>query len=75
MTTFDALIVQAVLSFDEDGYEGVTLRLLPVLTSGSRPDNNFQPIWAEGGDYNRIMKLIQDDSEIEISEEMWFEAE
>lgn len=28
MTTFDALIVQAVLAFDEDGYEGVTLRLL-----------------------------------------------
>lgn len=74
MTTFDALVVRATLSFGENGYEGVTLRLLPVLTSGDRPKNDFRPVWAEGEDFERILQLIQDDSELEIAEEMWFDA-
>ena len=37
MKTFDGLLVQAALRFDEQGYAGVSLRLLPVLTSGSAP--------------------------------------
>jgi len=74
MTTFDALVVQAVLQFEDHKYQGVTLRLLPVLTSSDRPNNNFQPEWAEGEDYERIMQLIQNDSEIEIGREMWFPA-
>ena len=55
-------------------YQGAKLRLLPVLTSSARPDNNFQPEWAEGADYERIMGLIQDDSEMQIEAEMWFPA-
>lgn len=45
-----------------------------MLTSSARPDNNFQPEWAEGADYERIMGLIQDDSEMQIEAEMWFPA-
>lgn len=74
MTTFDALVAQARLRFEDGKYKGVTLKLMPVVTSSDRPNNNFQPEWAEGADYDRIMKLIQDDSEMEITEEMWFEA-
>ncbi|MEG0741177.1 MAG: CapA family protein [Clostridia bacterium] len=72
MSTFDALIVQAKLRFGADGYEGVTLRLLPVLTSSDRPKNNFRPVWAEGADAERIMKLLQDDSDLDIQPELWF---
>ena len=74
MTTFDALVVQAVLSFENGKYQGVTLKLMPVLTSSDRPRNNFQPEFATGGDYDRIMQLIQDDSTLPIGPEMWFEA-
>lgn len=74
MTTFDALITQAVLRFEDGKYRGVTLKLMPVLTSSDRPRNNFQPEFAEGEDYERIMRLIQDDSPMEIEAEMWFEA-
>lgn len=74
MTTFDALVVQAVLTFENGRYEGVTLRLMPVLTSSARPDNNFRPEWAEGEDAQRILSLIQNDSEQEITPEMWFPA-
>lgn len=73
MRTFDAVVMQAVLSFGEEGYEGVTLRLMPVLTSSARPDNNFRPEWAKDEDYERIMRLIQKDSKIDITDEIWFE--
>ncbi len=74
MTTFDALIAQAVLHFDNGKYQGVTLRLMPVLTSSCRPENNFQPEFASGEDYARIIQLIQNDSEMKISGEMTFPA-
>ena len=54
MTTFDAVVAQVSLCFDGGEYQGAKLRLLPVLTSSARPDNNFQPEWAEGADYERI---------------------
>lgn len=73
MKTFDAVMVQAVLSFGEARYEGVTLRLMPVLTSSDRPNNNFRPEFAQGEDYERIMKLIQKDSKMTITDEIWFE--
>ena len=75
LSTHDAFIAQAVLTFDNGKYQGVTLRLLPVLTSIERPGNNFKPEFAAGKDYQRIMQLIQNDSEIKISEEMWFPAD
>lgn len=75
LSTHDAFIAQAVLTFDNGKYQGVTLRLLPVLTSSERPGNNFKPEFATGKDYQRIMQLIQNDSEIKISEEMWFPAD
>lgn len=72
LTTFDALVAQATLRFEGGRYQGVTLRLMPVLTSSDRPRNNFRPQWAAGEDYDRIMQQIQADSEIKISGEMWF---
>jgi len=75
MTTFDSVIAQAVLKFEKGSYQGVTIRLMPVLTSSDRPHNNFKPEWAQGEDYRRIMQLIQNDSEMKISGEMWFPAD
>ncbi len=73
MTTFDALVVQAILRFGDTGrYHGVELKLLPVLTSSAIPQNNFQPQWAEGQDKERILQLVQNDSSFPIEENMWF---
>ncbi len=74
MTTFDALIARAALRFEDGKYQGVMLMLIPVLTSSDRPRNNFQPEFASGKDYERIIRLIQEDSPMEIEAEMWFEA-
>ena len=75
MKTFDATLARATLSFDDSGkYEGVTIDFIPVLTSGSAPKNDFRPVLAQGEDKARIMKLIQDDSEITVEDGMWFES-
>lgn len=74
MKTFDGLLVQAALRFDEQGYAGVTLRLLPVLTSGSAPENDFRPVFAQGEDAARILGSVQKDSPFAVSSEMWFPA-
>lgn len=72
MRTFDGLVVQATLRFDSDGYQGVEMKLLPVLTSSDIPNNNFRPAWAEGEDFKRILKLVQKDSKMDIKETMCF---
>ena len=72
MKTFDGLLVQAALRFDEQGYAGVSLRLLPVLTSGSAPENDFRPVFAQGEDAARILGAVQKDSPFAVSSEMWF---
>jgi len=74
MKTFDGLLVQAALRFDEQGYAGVSLRLLPVLTSGSAPENDFRPVFAQGEDAARILGAVQKDSPFAVSSEMWFPA-
>ncbi len=74
MKTFDAILGHLELKFENGVYQGVNLRILPVLTSGSAPKNDFSPILAKGEDYRRIMQLVQDDTAFEVSSDMWFEA-
>lgn len=74
MTTFDAFLSQIDLKFSNGVYLGANLRILPVLTSGSAPENDFSPVLAKNEDYQRIMQLIQDDSSLPISSDMWFPA-
>lgn len=72
MKTFDALMIRATLCFGPEGFEGVRLNLLPVLTSSAIPENDFRPMFAQGEDHRRIMNLIQKDSRMKIREELWF---
>lgn len=73
LTEFDGLIVQAELEFEGRKLKETTLHLIPVLTTGTIPNNDFRPIAAKGKDKARILKLIQNDSEnMEIKEEMSF---
>lgn len=74
LTTFDGLLAQLKLSFNGDTYAGCSVTLLPVITSGDRPRNDFRPILASGEDRERILQLVQDDSEITIEDGMFFPA-
>ena len=76
LTTFDAILAQATLRFDGDNrYLGTEIALLPVLTSGSAPANDFRPVLATGRDAARILALVQDDSALDISQTLWIAAE
>ena len=67
MKTFDAMLAQATLCFDDQGaYQSAEITLLPVLTSGSIPRNDFQPVLAQGDDATRILRLVQDDSTVRV---------
>ncbi len=76
LTTFDAVLAQARLRFDEGGYRGCALTLIPILTSGRAAEslNDFRPVPAQGEDKARILALIQADSPEPVAETMWFPA-
>lgn len=72
MRTFDAVLARVEMKFENNTYLGANLHLIPVLTSGDSPRNDFSPVLAKTEDYRRIMQLIQDDSPMPITADMWF---
>ena len=73
LTEFDGLAVQVILDFEGWELKETTLKLIPVLTTGTKPANDFRPIPARGEDKERILELVQNDSpELEIREVMVF---
>ena len=77
MTTFDAMLVQLRLRFSQDGtYQGVTVELIPILTSGRAAEgvNDYSPVIAEGEDRARILKKVQDDTPFPLTDAMYFPA-
>ncbi|MBN1776766.1 MAG: CapA family protein [Clostridiales bacterium] len=75
MTTFDAMLARATLRFGDGGaYLGAQIKLLPVLTSGSAPENDFRPVLADVESATRILSLVQDDSALTVTQPIWFPA-
>lgn len=76
MTTFDATLARVNLRFDEQGYVGCTVSMIPILTSTSADIdlNDFRPKIAEGEERIRILDKIQADSGIVLQEAMYFPA-
>ena len=73
LTEFDGLMAQVELAFTGKQVKETSLKLIPLLTSGTMPENDFRPIPAEGEDKARILKLIQNDSKgLKIKEELRF---
>lgn len=72
LQTFDAVLAQATLCFEDAGqYLGADITLLPVLTSGSIPANDFCPVIAKGEDAQRILSLVQADSAFPLPQALW----
>ena len=72
MTTFDAMLAQLQLHFRDGEFTGTQLRLLPVLTSGAIPANDFSPVLAQGEDRERILAQVAADSPQGLADVMWF---
>ena len=75
LTVFDGLMAQLQLDFTGDKkLDLTTLKLLPVLTTGTAPANDFRPVLAQSEDKARILNSIQQQSPLKVSEEMRFKA-
>lgn len=72
LTTFDGLVAQVNLSLREGQLAEVQLSLVPVMTSGDPPRNDFSPRPAAGEDEERILSKIQQDTPFPLSREMTF---
>lgn len=74
MSTFDGMIAQLRLRFDENGYVGCGIELIPVLTSSSAYDgiNDYCPTLAQGEDRQRILHQVQEDTPFPLQEQMFF---
>lgn len=72
LTEFDALLFQADVHFENGEWQRLEVRLLPVLTTGARPLNDFRPILAGGDDKTTVMQKIQHDTPFQVTETMIF---
>lgn len=74
LTTYDATLARLGLVFDENGYQGVNLNMIPILTSSRAAEriNDYCPVPAEGEDRERILELIRNDSENDPTGEVYF---
>ena len=63
LTTFDGLLAQVQLDFEGRQLRRTAVRLIPVITSGARPANDFRPQPATGTDKERILQAVNADSD------------
>ncbi len=71
LTEFDGCAAQAEFVWKGEQLAGTRLLLIPVLTTGSAPENDFRPVIAEGTDKARIFGKMQADSEMIVQESMY----
>ena len=63
----ECLVVRAELVFSDEGeYLGQQMKLYPAYTSGTAPDNNYQPMMADAAGVKVVMDRIQFDTAWEI---------
>lgn len=63
LSTFDSLAVRVTLLFNQGVLQQTGVQLIPVLTSGTAPKNDFRPIPAQEEDKQRIFETINLDSD------------
>ena len=76
MQGFDAMLAQLRLRFRDGEYVGVTVELIPVLTSSRAAEgvNDYCPVVAEGEDKARILQKVQDDTPFTLLDAMYWQV-
>ena len=75
LSVFDGLMAGLTLDFRHQKLTAAKLTLIPVLTSGIQPANDFRPVIAQGDDKARILEAIQAQSSMKVGEEIPFGAD
>ena len=60
--SLQAYIAQVKLTFEGGAFKSQQLTILPVHTSGTQPQNNFQPYLVTGEEAQAVIKRIQGDT-------------
>ena len=63
-----SVVAQFKLTFEDGAYTGHQLTLWPIHISGVTPENNYQPVLVSGENAAKIMRLIQRDSDVKVSD-------
>ena len=64
----DALVVQAVLSFEENELTSITLKLWPISVSSDKNYNNYSPRLLSGREAERVLKKMEKSTGFELPE-------
>lgn len=68
LTEFDGCLVQTTFTFVGNTCTAAEFELIPVLTSGAAPANDFRPVPAQGEDKLRIISRMQQDSVLPLDQ-------
>lgn len=72
LTEFEGLLAKLKISIDVLNRKIIDVELIPVITTGAIPENDFRPLVAENEHKESVIKNIQYDSKLEIEEKMSF---
>lgn len=67
LACIEGLVAQIDLHFTDGVYTGHQVTLWPINISGTYPANNYQPILVEGAEAQRIMQILQNDTDFELN--------
>jgi len=67
MYCIESLVAQIDLHFEDGVYLGHQVTLWPIHISGTSPENNYQPILVEGEAAQRVMQLVQNDTDFTLN--------
>ena len=70
LTETDAALARVTFDFLDGACLGVRVQLVPILTTGSAPANDFRPVVALNEDAARIYQKMQDDTTFPLSGEV-----
>lgn len=60
-------VAQFALYFEDGKYTGHQLTLWPIHISGVTPENNYQPVLVEGDAAQKVMRMVQKDTEFKLN--------
>ena len=60
--SLQAYIAQVTLTFENGAFKSQQLNIIPVHTTGTQPQNNFQPYLVTGEEAQAVIKRIQGDT-------------
>ncbi len=72
LTEFDAVLARVTLFYSAGAWKEMRLELIPVVTSGTAPANDFRPVPAQGERKETILQKVQDDTAFVLAPEMTF---